>query len=119
MLNMNKLEVIWTGQFPYLCYGEWVMKYDGIELTVPDDMKETPMFTFGEFGKWCFNEDFMEEWDFYEDGDTKEIWIHRNSEWVTSMFQEHDIEVTEELLSDLFDKVQEQDWRHGSCGGCI
>ena len=42
-----------------------------------------------------------------------------NLEWITSMFQEHEIEITDELLSELFDKIQEQDWRYGSCGGCI
>ena len=119
MKNINKLEVIWTGCYPCLCHGEWIISYDGKELSVPEDMKDASMFTFGEYGEWHFDEDYMEEWDYYEDGDTKEVWIRRNLEWITSMFQEHEIEITDELLSELFDKIQKQDWRHGSCGGCI
>lgn len=119
MRNTNNLEVRWTGHYPNLCCGEWNIIYKGKELTVPEDMKHTPMYAFGEYGEWHFDEEYMEEWDYYTDGDTKEVWIQRNLEWITSMFQEHEIEITDELLSELFDKIQEQDWRHGSCGGCI
>lgn len=116
---LNKLYVEWTGSYPNLCSGEWVIKYDGIELTVPDDIKYATMDTFGEYGSWYFDEDMYEVWDYYTDGDDEETWITKNIDWVKSMFEEHGIEVTSELLSTLFKKVQEEDWRHGSCGGCI
>lgn len=118
-MKESKLFVEWTGCYPCLCYGEWVIKYDGIELTVPEDYKEVPMDTFGEFGTWYFNEEYMEEWDYYEDGWEKDVWIKRNLDWIKPMFEEHNIEVTDELLSELYDKIQEEDWRQGSCGGCI
>lgn len=35
------------------------------------------------------------------------------------MFEEHNIQVTEELLLELFEKIQAKDWRYGSCGGCV
>lgn len=119
MINSSKLYVEWTGHFPCLCCGKWIITYNGIQLTIPEDLKEQPMDTFGEFGTWHFDEDYMEEWDFYTDGYKKENWIYRNSDWINSMFQEHGIEVTDELLSELYDKIQAEDWRHGSCGGCI
>ena len=118
-MKESKLFVEWTGCYPCLCHGEWIIKYDGIELTIPEDEKEGPMFTFGEFGRWHFDEDYMEEWDYYEDGWEKDVWINRNLYWVKPMFEEHNIEITDELLSELYDKIQDEDWRYGSCGGCI
>lgn len=118
-MKESKLFVEWTGCYPCLCHGEWIIKYDGIELTIPEEWKDVPMDTYGEFGRWHFDEDYMEEWDYYEDGWEKDIWINRNLYWVKPMFEEHNIEITDELLSELYDKIQDEDWRHGSCGGCI
>lgn len=32
----NKLQVEWTGCYPCLCHGEWIIKYNDIELYVPE-----------------------------------------------------------------------------------
>ena len=116
---MSKLNVEWTGSYPCLCHGEWIISYDGIRLTVPEDVREDHMNTYGEYGRWYFDEEYMEEWEYYTDGYEEDVWIENNIDWIKSMFQEHGIEVTDELLSELFAQIQINDWRHGSCGGCI
>lgn len=113
------ITVEWTGEFPCLCHGEWIIKYNDINLTVPQDVQGRPMNTFGEYSRWEFNEDFEEEWDIYTDGLDKQSWININIIWISNMFNEHNIKVTDELLSELYNKIQENDWRHESCGGCI
>ena len=118
-MKKSKLSVEWTGCYPCLCSGECIIKYEEIELTVPEECKYKPMDTYGEFSRWYFDENYMEEWEYYEDGWNKDIWINRKIYWIKPMFEEHDIEITDELLSELYDKIQEEDWRHGSCGGCI
>ena len=77
------------------------------------------MDTYGEFGTWHFGEDCCEEWECYTDGLEEDYWIRNNLDWIKPMFDEHDIEITDELLSELFKKIQEEDWRYNSCGGCI
>ena len=118
-MKTNKLSVEWTGCYPYLCHGEWIIKYEEIELTIPEDKKDIPMDTYGEFGTWHFGEDCCEEWEYYTDGLEEDYWIRNNLDWIKPMFDEHDIEITDELLSELFNKIQEEDWRYNSCGGCI
>lgn len=118
-MKRNNLLVEWTGSYPCLCHGEWIIKYEGIELTIPEDKKDRPMNTFGEYDTWYFGEDYYEEWESYTDGLEKDDWIRFNLHWIEPMFNEYHIEITDELLSELFDKIQEEDWRYNSCGGCI
>jgi hypothetical protein len=119
MSENNDLYVEWTGSYPCLCSGEWIIKYKDVELNVPENLKHREMGTLIEYSTWQFDENWMEEWESHTDGLDKDTWIKRNEEWITKMFEEKDIKVTEELLSELYDKIQEEDWRHGSCGGCI
>lgn len=116
---MSKLKVEWTGSHPCLCYGEWKIEYDGIDLRFPSEIKRSHMNTFGEYEEWHFDENMIEQFESYEDGLKCHEWIYENREWITKMFEENNIKVTEELLIDLFNKIQSEDWRHGSCGGCI
>lgn len=107
-----KLEVEWTGTYPCLCFGEWIIKYNGIELKVPNEYKTKDMGTLGDYYQWYFDE-------YYEDGLDETDWINKNYSWIKNMFNEVGIIVTKELLSDLYYEIHGQDWRSGSCGGCI
>lgn len=44
---MNNLEVKWTGSYPGLCCGKWIIKYNGIKLEVPEERKNNHMNTYG------------------------------------------------------------------------
>lgn len=114
---MSKLKVEWTGSYPCLCSGEWIIKYNGNKLKVPKEYRNSYMNTFGEYN---YLVDVIEErFEPYEDGLECHEWIYENREWITKMFEDKNIEVTEELLIDLFNEIQSEDWRSGSCGGCI
>ncbi|MGL4801882.1 MAG: hypothetical protein ACRC18_06425 [Cetobacterium sp.] len=114
---MDKLEVKWTGSYPCLCSGEWIIKYNGMELDVPKEHRNSHMNTYGEYDSL---QDYITE-EFIQDSDGLEYdeWINENKHWVVKMFEEKQIEVTDELLLDLYEFIRNNDFRSGSCGGCI
>lgn len=116
---MKKLKVEWTGKYPCLCSGKWIIKYGDLELDIPKEYKHSHMNTYGEYSSWYFDENMFEQFESHIEGLNVDEWINENRNWITDMFKNKDIEVTNELLSDLFYKIQECDWRYGSCGGCI
>ena len=105
------VEAIWTGQYPCLCHGEWILKVDGVDVShlIPEDRRTGHMNTRGTYQEWRFGDDWEEIWEDYEDGLEYNEWIAEN-EWVR------------ELPADPYDvyvAFSAEDWRHGSCGGCI
>lgn len=115
MIMENIIQVEWTGYYPALCNGEWIIKYNDIELTVPDDRKYSCMNTYNRYEEYGIEGDCY----FYDDGLDELEWIEANESWITKMFEEYDIEVDEELLLELYNKIRLEDWRYGSCGGCV
>ena len=118
------LYVEWTGSYPCLCHGKWIIRYKGQELNVPKDKKYDHMNT----GK-TYLDAMTYEYDYfypenyhdpeYYDGLEEDEWIQHNIEWIVPMFHEFNITVTAEILSNLYKQINKQDWRSGSCGGCI
>lgn len=117
--TIDGLYVEWTGCYPCLCSGEWIIKYKGQKLNIPEDIKHDHMNTYGQYSRWYFDEEYCEYDEYYYDGLEKNEWIVENYEWVVPMFNEFDIPVTPSLLSNLYHQINEEDWRSGSCGGCI
>lgn len=77
------------------------------------------MNTLGVYYEQEIDEDSEEIWLSYLDGLNKEDWYKENYNWVQVMFHSKGIEITTELLDKLYYKIQENDWRKKSCGGCI
>jgi hypothetical protein len=104
----------WTGEYPCLCTGEWVLKVDGKDVSnkIPLDLKNSDMNTYGTYRNWYF-ENYIETFKFYKDGLKKHEWIQDNQEWLKK--------ITEDtiLQEEIFDAINEQDFRWNSCGGCI
>lgn len=114
---MNNLEVKWTGVYPCLCFGEWIIKHNGIELEIPEERKHKHMNTYGVYSEIT---DYMtEEEEEYYDGLEYNDWITENADWVIDMFNKSEIFPNETIIKELYEKIQGQDWRSGSCGGCI
>lgn len=111
---MVKFEVKWTGAYPSLCFGKWVIKKDGKDLSylIPEDMKCSSMYTYGTYQKWYFD-DWQEVFEDYKDGLKCDEWIKENDYWISKICDNHD----EKIM--LFNAVSEKDFRIGSCGGCI
>ena len=108
----NVFEVNWTGRYPSLCFGEWIIKYKGDIITLPENLQKAEMKTYGTYSSWHF-EDWREVFDDYEDGVGMSSWIKDNDCWISKITN------NQEEKEELFLKIQEKDWRHGSCGGCI
>lgn len=104
------IEAIWTGGYPNLCCGTWMLYINGndFSLLIPEEKRSSPMDTFGVYQSWHF-EDWEEVFEDYEDGLECEEWIAANP-WVQKL---------PASPIDIFYAFQAQDWRHGSCGGCI
>lgn len=106
-------DVQWTGAWPCLCFGEWIIRKNGVDVSclMPDEMRHCEMNTAGTYSSWHF-EDWEEVFEDYEDGLECEEWIADNA-WISELCDSH------EEMVELFYAIQAQDWRHGSCGGCI
>ena len=109
-----KIEVEWTGSYPCLCSGEWKLYIDDVDKSelIPTELRQNEMGTFGTYSSWHF-ENWDEVFEDYVDGMNCDDWIEYNKYWLDNI--SNDIRVQEQL----FYAFQSQDWRHGSCGGCI
>ena len=111
-------EASFSGSYPNRCSGKWTLTYDGLPVVIPSDHVHCEKGTRGTYSSWHF-EDWMEVFEDYEDGLTCDEWIAANKGWVDEMFSQHNIEISYKNYSDLYTAFQSDDWRHGSCGGCI
>lgn len=81
------IEVEWTGCYPNLCSGNWIIKYNNKELEIPKNRINKTMETYKKYVTWYFGDSWEIEWEEYEDGLKKEEWIEANKNWVNSMFK--------------------------------
>jgi hypothetical protein len=105
----------WSGAYPNLCAGRWKIIVNGKDVSdkIPDRLICNSMNTYGVYQAWHFNEYYMEEFEYYNDGLDRDDWIKENKEWLNKI-------TTDKLLQmEIFDAIQSQDFRIGSCGGCI
>ncbi len=104
----------WSGSYPCLCYGEWTLQVNGNDVShlIPEDLKNGSMNTYGEYQSWHF-EDWIEMFESYCDGLACNEWIDENKYWIDVITT--DMETQEEI----FYAIQKEDFRPGSCGGCI
>jgi hypothetical protein len=109
------MEVIatWSGRGPCLCSGEWTLTIDGHDYTnmIPKELRNDCMRTAGVYETWYFGGDSGWEacWETYDDGMDFSEWEQHNP-WI------NDIPAPNELI---FEAFQKEDFRQGSCGGCI
>ena len=62
---------------------------------------------------------FMDpEDELYREGLMEDDWIVENIDWLSDGFIEHNIPL-EETMRAFYQAVNKEDWRCGSCGGCI
>ena len=120
IVNADDVCVEWTGSYPNLCSGEWIVIIHGLRVggIQPDNFG-----TNGEYDDWGFTDDWDVVWTTYNDGDDQEQWIDlvlsSDINHLITSLEKHNIKPSRELLAILFKKIKAVDWRHNSCGGCI
>ena len=110
------VEARWSGEYPCLCRGEWTLKVNGKNVSdkIPDEIrKNSPMNTYGYYEEWNFDENWQVIYEGYHDGLNEEEWIEENDYWLSSITD--NMKVKEEI----YEAVQSEDFRQGTCGGCI
>ena len=116
---MSDFEVSYSGSYPTMCFGKWTIKHKGIHVY---SFEGEDFGTHGIYRSWHFTSGYSEYWKEYEDG----LFI---DEWVDKVMTEDINELKEQLsrvmtvdrdmLKELYLLINEKDWRHNSCGGCI
>ncbi|WIO73612.1 hypothetical protein QP938_09935 [Porticoccaceae bacterium LTM1] len=63
---------------------------------------------------WLFpdDEEFLE-------GEPLDVWLLNNGNWLYDLFSEEGIPFDEQHARWFYEAVNAQDWRCGSCGGCL
>lgn len=104
----------WSGAYPNLCSGEWTLSVNDKNISdkIPPYLRNAEMNTAGTYQSWHF-ENWLEIFEDYEDGFNCEDWIEENDSWLSDITTDYSIK------EEIFNAIQSQDWRHGSCGGCI
>ncbi|WP_131974528.1 hypothetical protein [Cricetibacter osteomyelitidis] len=109
----NPFTARWTSQGNTLCLGHWEISYNGTALELPEEQREHDMGTNGIYN-------FMDPDDeLFREGLTEDDWILQNVEWLSDLFIKADIPLEEETMLQFYQAVNKEDWRCGSCGGCI
>lgn len=104
----------WTGHPWSLCSGSWTLYRDGKPVETDIPFQGHPAYTYGTYSSWHFGGDsgWVDDWDEYEDGMECHEWCDEHREWLSGIAPEEEWEL-------IFGAFQADDFRPGSCGGCI
>lgn len=121
---MKNITVEWTGKYPNLCNGRWIIIIDGQEVKCDKDNYDSilgeEMNTYGNYRRWNFSEDWDVEWNTHTDGEKYKSWIKLDStKELLKLIEDNCIYLEEQDIENLYNKLNEKDWRSGSCGGCV
>lgn len=112
-----KWDVEWTGSWPTLCFGKWIVRKNGVEVDAGDlPFQGEPAGTLGDYSSWSFDSDWEVEDHTSEDGLGVDEWIRRYGEAIAERLPLDDVDAD---LRALYWAFNEHDFRPGSCGGCI
>lgn len=104
----------WSGSYPCLCSGKWSLEVNGVDVSdyIPNELRKSPMNTYGVYEEWHF-ENWIEVFEDYEDGLMGDEWIEQNKYWLDTITEDISVQI------EIFYAITKEDWRYGSCGGCI
>ena len=111
----TKVKAKWNGRYPNFCSGQWTLIVNGTDVSdkIPIDLINHPMNTYGLYNKWKFGADWDVIWDDYYDGLDCTEWIEENDYWLNTITKDFDIKTS------IYYAINSEDFRYGSCGGCI
>lgn len=114
----SKWRAVWTGTYPTLCLrGEWRVYKNDVEVAAGGlPFQGEPADTAGDYYYWGFSPDWSEEWDTHSDGLGEDAWVDKYGDALAACLPLDDRSVD---LHELYKAFQANDFRPGSCGGCI
>lgn len=109
----NPFKATWSAQGHTLCLGRWHICFHDEVLELPAVQAENHMDTRGIYS-WLFpdDEEFTEGMELAE-------WIEHQAEWLVPLFERYNIPFDEQHVEWFYLAVNKNDWRCGSCGGCM
>lgn len=107
----DEWQAVWSGCYPCLCEGFWTLLRNGKPIKTDIPFQEGPAGTLGAYWSWHF-EDWEEVFEEYEDGLDCDTWCRAHAEWLASI-------APEDEWPQIFAAFRTEDFRPGSCGGCI
>lgn len=116
----HTITVVWNYHSGWnLCSGTWNITVDSIDCSsiIPPNLRHSDMNTWGTYPKWYFDnwsEEWEEPWSYETISGLKyKAWIKENKYWVEKL----PIDPIE--WPELYSKISDEDFRTGTCGGCI
>ena len=110
---MSSWTAEWTGKYPCLCSGEWILYRDDEPVDTDIPFQSECAGTYRTYSRWYFDDNYSEHWEEYEDGLDADAWIDEHWDWLQTLTDDED------EYHDIFFAFQDKDWRSSSCGGCI
>lgn len=111
--NYNPFTARWTMKGSNLCLGRWEIAYLEKPLILPLADKQKDMGTYGIYS-YIYPDD-----DIFAEGMHEDDWVIAKNPWLAELFIHNDIPIDEAHFRWFYRAVNAQDWRCGSCGGCI
>lgn len=109
----NPFYANWSSTGQTMCLGHWEITFCGSPIELPKERHQEHMNTNGIYN-------FVDPDDeLYREGLEEGDWIIENADWLADVFIVHNIPLEEEMMRFFYQAVNLQDWRCGSCGGCI
>jgi len=109
----NPFTARWSATGNNLCLGRWEVSYQGRPLALDSERHEKDMGTYGIFS-YIFPDD-----EALAEGLGEDEWILENAGWLGELLAQHAIPGDEAHRRWFYQAINPQDWRCGSCGGCL
>ena len=107
-MQNNPFKASWSAKGNTLCLGHWEISYLDLPVVLPRARRDQDIYNY-----------LDPDDELYREGLNEDDWIVENIEWLSDMFIEHNIPLEEEIIRAFYQAVNKEDWRCGSCGGCI
>ncbi|MBT3346994.1 MAG: hypothetical protein HOM84_00940 [Thiotrichales bacterium] len=112
MVPQNPFSAAWSSKGDTICLGHWELSYQDLSIELPAEKRDDDLGTYG-----IYSYIYPDDPDFAE-GLKESDWILENMEWLAQLFDRYKIPLDEKHLSWLYQALNLEDWRCGSCGGC-
>jgi len=113
---MFQVKAEYTGSYPTLCLGEWVIKITNTETGETNTLRFKGSLNIeGSYNTWTFEENYNVKWSTYESGLSFDEWksnLPENLEQELFKFR-YDLKDVQ-LLEQIYDACDPLDWRHMS-----